>query len=116
MGILFCKDMWSRDSNGASDQTFENHIFLGWVVVQMGMKVCVGVSLFSVNLVVDCTIGLTRDKIIKERKAVTSLNLHGKLNLRGNVVKMVKEGVQCRTTVGPHNKGVIHKSKPKFRI
>jgi hypothetical protein len=54
----------------------------------MGVKVSISVSLFPINLMGKSTIGLMRDKNIKKRKRVISLNFHGKLDLRGNVVKI----------------------------
>jgi hypothetical protein len=34
VGLLFFKEMGSKDSNGSSNQSFKNHRFLGWVVVE----------------------------------------------------------------------------------
>jgi hypothetical protein len=94
MGFFFFKKLGAKDSNGTSYQSFENGRFLGWVMVRVGMKVSFGASLFSIDLVGKGTIRSMGDENIKEGKSVLIFNFHGKLDMRGNVVKMVKERVK----------------------
>jgi hypothetical protein len=86
--------MGSRYLNGSSYQHFKNDIFLGWVMVRMGMKVSFGVSLFSIDLVGKGAIKLMRNENIQKGKRVIILDFHSKLDVGENVVKMVKERVQ----------------------
>jgi hypothetical protein len=59
----------------------------------MGMKVLVHVIHFPIDFMGKSSIRLTRDENIKKRKRVICLNFDGKLDLGGNDVKIVKDGV-----------------------
>jgi hypothetical protein len=59
----------------------------------MGMKVLVRVIYFPINFMGKSSIRLTQDENIKKRKRVLCLNFDRKLDLGGNDVKIVKEGV-----------------------
>jgi len=87
------KDVGRWDLKGLSGQIFKYHRFFHWVVVWICMKVLVCMSHFPLNFVCKTSIGLTRDENIKKNKIVFCSNFHGKSDFRGNVVKMVKEGV-----------------------
>lgn len=59
---------------------------------------------------------MPREKDIKEGKAFVSFNFHGKLNLRGNAIKMRVKVIKCDPLVLPNDKSVIDKPEPTLRL
>jgi hypothetical protein len=64
VGLFFFEELGSGDLNGPRNQGFKNNKLLSWMMMGLGMKVSICVSLLSINLVGERAIRETRDKNI----------------------------------------------------
>ena len=81
MEFLFLKEMKIVNSNGSSNESFKNEIFLGRVMVRMGMKVSIGVIIFPINLVGEGAIGKMGNENIQKGKIIFILDFHSKFDM-----------------------------------
>ena len=72
--------------NGSSDKIFEDKGILRRMVMGLGMKVSVSMSLFSLNLVGKGTIREVRDENMKKGEEFFLFHFHSELDTRGNVI------------------------------
>jgi hypothetical protein len=86
------------------------------MVMGMGMRISINMSLFSITLVGKGAIRKITDKNIQERDRDVLLNFHIEFDMGGNVINMVEESDQGRMAMRPNEKCVIDKAKPILRF
>jgi hypothetical protein len=86
VGFFFLKKLGVKDSDGSSDKSFEDKGLLSRMVMGLGVKVSVSMSIFAVNLVGKGTIREATDENIEKGEGFFLLHFHSKLDMGGNVI------------------------------
>ena len=94
--FYFFKEVRNKYFDCSSDRDLKDYVFLVWVVVVVYMKVMFCMSPFAINSNGKRSIRLSSNKDVYGGDIIILLCLCGKLNVRGNVINVAKEGVSAR--------------------